>query len=110
MGELLQRAANNPILTAADLPYPANPIANPGAAQVGEETFLLPRLEDLRRVSHGLGGAGQATTRETRPARRLGERGVGTTRRADGRQLRRCWFRVGSNPGHPAGRPKATSK
>jgi hypothetical protein len=38
------------------------------------------------------------------------QRGVGTTRRADGRRRRRWWVRVGSNPGHPAGRPIATSR
>lgn len=38
------------------------------------------------------------------------QRGVGTTRRADGQRRRRCWVRVGSNPGHPAGRPIATSR
>jgi Predicted glycosylase len=52
MGELLQRAANNPIITAADLPYRANAVFNPGAARVGEETVLLLRVEDLRGISH----------------------------------------------------------
>jgi len=52
MGQLLQRAANNPIITAADLPYRANAVFNPGAARVGEETVLLLRVEDLRGISH----------------------------------------------------------
>jgi Predicted glycosylase len=71
MGELLQRAANNPIITAADLPYRANAVFNPGAARVGEETVLLLRVEDPRDLAR-VGGAGQATTRESRPARRPG--------------------------------------
>ena len=29
---------------------------------------------------------------------------------ADGRRRRRCWVRVGSNSGHPAGHPIATSR
>ena len=41
----------NPILTAADLPYPANSAFNPGAARVGDETVLLVRVEDLRGIS-----------------------------------------------------------
>ncbi len=52
MDHLLQRAENNPILTAADLPYRANAVFNPGAARVGEETILLVRVEDLRGISH----------------------------------------------------------
>ena len=52
MGELLQRAANNPIITAADLPYRANAVINPGAARVGEETVLRLRVEELRDNSH----------------------------------------------------------
>ena len=51
MDELLHRAANNQIITAADLPYPANAVFNPGAARVGEETLLLLRVEDLRGIS-----------------------------------------------------------
>jgi predicted GH43/DUF377 family glycosyl hydrolase len=34
-----------------DLPYPANAIFNPGAAQVGAESLLLVRVEDLRGIS-----------------------------------------------------------
>ena len=41
----------NPILTAADVPYPANSVFNPGAARVGDETILLVRVEDLRGIS-----------------------------------------------------------
>lgn len=52
MGQLFQRAENNPILRAADLPYRANAVFNPGAARVGEETILLLRVEDLRGISH----------------------------------------------------------
>jgi predicted GH43/DUF377 family glycosyl hydrolase len=49
--ELFRRSDANPILTAADLPYPSNSVFNPGAAQVGEETILLVRVEDLRGIS-----------------------------------------------------------
>jgi len=74
MVQLLHRAANNPIITAADLPYPANAVFNPGAARRGWERRRSSCCEwrDLRGISDGLGGAGQATTRESRPARRPG--------------------------------------
>jgi predicted GH43/DUF377 family glycosyl hydrolase len=49
--ELFRRSEANPILTPADLPYPANSIFNPGAARVGDETVLLTRVEDLRGIS-----------------------------------------------------------
>jgi predicted GH43/DUF377 family glycosyl hydrolase len=48
---LFQRSASNPILTAADVPYPANSVFNPGAARIGDETILLVRVEDLRGIS-----------------------------------------------------------
>ena len=51
-GWLFERSPRNPILTVEDLPYPANAIFNPGAAQVGAETLLLVRVEDLRGISH----------------------------------------------------------
>jgi predicted GH43/DUF377 family glycosyl hydrolase len=46
-----RRASANPILTATDVPYPANSVFNPGAARVGDETILLVRVEDLRGIS-----------------------------------------------------------
>jgi predicted GH43/DUF377 family glycosyl hydrolase len=49
---LFQRHADNPILTAADWPYPAHTVFNAGACQVGEETILLIRVEDRRGHSH----------------------------------------------------------
>ena len=49
---MLRRSAANPILTADDLPYPANSVFNPGAARVDGETVLLLRVEDLRGISH----------------------------------------------------------
>ena len=49
---LFERSPRNPILTVEDLPYSANAIFNPGAAQVGAETLLLVRVEDLRGISH----------------------------------------------------------
>ena len=48
---LFRRSAANPILTVADVPYPANSVFNPGAARVGDETILLVRVEDLRGIS-----------------------------------------------------------
>ena len=48
---LFSRSDANPILTAADVPYPANAAFNPGAARVGDETILLVRVEDLRGIS-----------------------------------------------------------
>ena len=51
-GELLQRHPGNPILTAADWPYPANSVFNPAAARVGETTVVLARVEDMTGISH----------------------------------------------------------
>jgi len=48
---LFQRAPGNPIITAAQLPYAANAVFNPGAALVDGETILLLRVEDLRGIS-----------------------------------------------------------
>lgn len=48
---LFSRSDANPILTATDVPYPANSVFNPGAARVGDETILLVRVEDLRGIS-----------------------------------------------------------
>ena len=48
---LFRRSETNPILTVADVPYPANSVFNPGAARVGNETILLVRVEDLRGIS-----------------------------------------------------------
>ena len=49
--DMFERSSSNPILTVADLPYPANSVFNPGAARVGSETILLTRVEDLRGIS-----------------------------------------------------------
>jgi predicted GH43/DUF377 family glycosyl hydrolase len=50
--ELFVRHDANPILTAGDWPYPCNVVFNPGAAQVGDETVLLARVETLSGISH----------------------------------------------------------
>ncbi|MGH2973022.1 MAG: glycosidase, partial [Gaiellaceae bacterium] len=50
--ELFQRDAGNPILTAADWPYPVNAVFNAAAAAVNGETVLLARVEDRRGISH----------------------------------------------------------
>ncbi|HVN61675.1 MAG TPA: hypothetical protein VMT59_10445 [Gaiellaceae bacterium] len=50
--ELFQRHAGNPILTAADWPYPVNAVFNPAAAAADGGTVLLARVEDRRGISH----------------------------------------------------------
>src|SRR5579885_1197261 len=50
--ELFDRHPGNPILTAAELPYRANTVFNPGATQFHDETILLLRVEDRRGISH----------------------------------------------------------
>jgi predicted GH43/DUF377 family glycosyl hydrolase len=51
--ELFQRCERNPILTAADWPYPVNSVFNPGAALLPDgTTLLLCRVEDRRGHSH----------------------------------------------------------
>lgn len=49
---LLTRHPANPIITAADLPYSANTVFNPGATIRGRETILLMRVEDRSGRSH----------------------------------------------------------
>jgi predicted GH43/DUF377 family glycosyl hydrolase len=52
-GELLHRYTHNPILTAADWPYPVNTVFNPGATRLRDgTTLLLCRVEDFRGHSH----------------------------------------------------------
>jgi predicted GH43/DUF377 family glycosyl hydrolase len=50
--ELFERSPANPILTAADWPYPVNAVFNPAATLVDGETVLLARVEDLTGISH----------------------------------------------------------
>jgi predicted GH43/DUF377 family glycosyl hydrolase len=50
--ELFQRHPANPILKAADWPYPVNTVFNPAAVQVGAETVVLARVEGLDGISH----------------------------------------------------------
>lgn len=50
---LFVRHDNNPILTAADWPYPVNSVFNPGAIRLADgTTLLLCRVEDRRGHSH----------------------------------------------------------
>jgi predicted GH43/DUF377 family glycosyl hydrolase len=50
---LLRRHEGNPILTAADWPYPAHSVFNPGATLLPDgTTLLLCRVEDRRGLSH----------------------------------------------------------
>ena len=51
--ELFRRHKLNPILSAADWPYPVNSIFNPGATLLPDgSTLLLCRVEDRRGLSH----------------------------------------------------------
>jgi predicted GH43/DUF377 family glycosyl hydrolase len=50
---LFHRHASNPILTAADWPYPVHSVFNPGATRLRDgTTLLLCRVEDRRGHSH----------------------------------------------------------
>jgi len=50
---LFVRHAANPILTAADWPYPVHTVFNPGAVRLADgTTLLLCRAEDRRGLSH----------------------------------------------------------
>jgi len=50
---LFHRYEKNPILTAADWPYPAHTVFNPGATRLTDgTTLLLCRVEDRRGQSH----------------------------------------------------------
>lgn len=50
---LFRRIDDNPILTAADWPYPANSVFNAGATRLADgTTLLLCRVEDFRGLSH----------------------------------------------------------
>jgi len=50
---LFHRHPSNPILTAADWPYPAHTVFNPGATRLADgSTLLLCRVEDRRGHSH----------------------------------------------------------
>jgi predicted GH43/DUF377 family glycosyl hydrolase len=50
---LFHRHPRNPILTAADWPYPAHTVFNPGATRLADgTTLLLCRVEDRRGHSH----------------------------------------------------------
>lgn len=49
---LFHRHSDNPILTAAQWPYPAHTAFNPGVTKVGNEVLLLARVEDRRGISH----------------------------------------------------------
>ena len=50
---LLHRHKLNPILTAADWPYPVHSVFNPAAAMLADgTTLLLCRVEDRRGLSH----------------------------------------------------------
>src|SRR5262245_51733167 len=50
---LFERHAANPLLTAANWPYPCNSVFNPGAIRLKDGmTLLLCRVEDHRGHSH----------------------------------------------------------
>src|SRR5207302_11438148 len=51
--DLFRRHRANPLLSAADWPYAAHTVFNPGAIQLTSgETLLLVRVEDRRGISH----------------------------------------------------------
>lgn len=50
--ELFIRHSKNPIITALDLPYPANTVFNAGAVKIKDRFLLLMRVEDKRGISH----------------------------------------------------------
>ncbi len=51
--ELFTRHPQNPILTAADWPYPCHSVFNPGAVMLKDgTTLLMVRVEDFRGFSH----------------------------------------------------------
>jgi predicted GH43/DUF377 family glycosyl hydrolase len=50
--DLFTRHPTNPVLTAAQWPYPINSVFNPAATVVDGETVLLCRVEDRRGISH----------------------------------------------------------
>jgi predicted GH43/DUF377 family glycosyl hydrolase len=53
VADLFHRHPENPLLTAADWPYAAHSVFNPGATQLPSgETLLLVRVEDRRGFSH----------------------------------------------------------
>jgi predicted GH43/DUF377 family glycosyl hydrolase len=63
--QLFLRHPRNPILTAADWPYPVNSVFNPGATRLADgTTLLLCRAEDRRGISH-LSSARSANGRDT---------------------------------------------
>lgn len=51
-GELFKRHENNPIITAADIPYRANAVFNAAAIKHNDEHLLLLRVEDFKGHSH----------------------------------------------------------
>ena len=87
VGDLFVRCPANPVLTAADWPYPVNTVFNPAAAVVDGETVLLCRVEDRRGLSHltvaraptGLATGGSTRNRSS-SAIRLMTRPVGGSR------------------------------
>src|SRR6266513_246933 len=51
--DLFHRHPSNPLLSAADWPYAAHSVFNPGATLLPSgETLLLVRVEDRRGISH----------------------------------------------------------
>jgi beta-1,4-mannooligosaccharide/beta-1,4-mannosyl-N-acetylglucosamine phosphorylase len=50
--ELFTRSPHNPLLSVQELPFQAAAVLNPGAAQCGDETILLLRVEDVRGSSN----------------------------------------------------------
>ena len=114
------RHGRNPILTAADWPYPAHTVFNPGATKLADgTTLLLCRVEDRRGLSHlcaarstnGVDGwviDPEPTLRARSgalPRGALGHRGPAHHVRRRARQVRRRVHRV--QPRRAGRRPRA---
>ncbi len=95
---MFTRHPANPLLTAADLPYPASSCFNPAAVEVAGEVVLLMRVEDRAGRSHltaawsrdGVGGwridpAPTLAPDPARPEERWGVEDGRITRLVDGR-------------------------
>ncbi len=52
MKEVFLRSEQNPLITAADMPYLANTVFNAGVADLGDEVLLLLRVESCSGRSH----------------------------------------------------------
>ena len=52
MKDLLVRSEHNPLISAADMPYPVNAVFNAGSVDLGDQVLLLLRVESRSGRSH----------------------------------------------------------